>query len=79
MGSTIVDGPEVYEDRDPAQRSGGSEVIHGLLRIPIAGLLSTKKNRSVVPVDTLRESKCMSVTRTGQRTLLGLCFSTHIT
>ena len=72
-GSTIVDGPEVYEDRDPAQREAeGPKGIYGLLRIHIAR--TTKKYQIELHVGHTHGSE-----NAPYSLLLGLCFSTHIT
>ena len=47
MGSPIVDGPEVYEDRDSAQRE--AEGPRASMDYSEFTLLDTKKHRSNVP------------------------------
>ena len=47
LGSTIVDGPEVYEDRDPAQRE--AEGPKASMDYSEFKLLDTKKHISNVP------------------------------
>ena len=64
--STIVDGPEVYEDRDSAQRE--AEGPRAFMDYS-AKLLDTKKTQiERGRIRAIRESNCTSVTRTGQRT-----------
>ena len=60
--STIVDGPEVYEDRDPAQRE-----VEG----PRASMDYSEFTLLEPPKNT--RSNCTSVTRTGQRTPPTVC------
>ena len=47
MGSTIVDGPEVYEDRDPAQRE--AEGPKASMDYSEFKLLDTKKTDRTCP------------------------------
>ena len=68
-GSPIVDGPEVYEDRDSAQREAEG---------PRASMdysqFDTKKTQiERARIRAIRESNCTSVTRTGQRTPPTVC------
>ena len=46
-GSPYVDGPKVYEDRDPVQRE--AEGPRASIDYSEFKLLDTKKNRSIVP------------------------------
>ena len=69
QGSTIVDGPEVYEDRDPAQRE--AEGPRASMDYSEFTLLSTKKYQT--RIRAIRGSNCTSVTRTGQRTPPTVC------
>ena len=68
---TIVDEPEVYEDRDPAQREAeGPKSSMDYSEF----FISTKKKPDIVPVlGPVRESNCTSVTRTGQTTPPTVC------
>ena len=71
-GSTIVDGPEVYEDRDPAQRE--AEGPKASMDYSEFKLLDTKKTQiERARIRAIRESNCTSVTRTGQRTPPTVC------
>ena len=67
-GSTIVDGPEVYEDRDPAQREAEG---------PRASMdyseFTPKKQIERARIRAIHESNCTSVTRTCQRTPPTVC------
>ena len=75
QGSTIVDGPEVYEDRDPAQREAeGPRASMDYSEFTLLDFLSTKKYQiDRARIRAIRESNCTSVTRTGQRTPPTVC------
>ena len=71
-GSPIVDGPEVYEDRDSAQRE--AEGPRASMDYSEFTLLDTKKTQiERARIRAIRESNCTSVTRTGQRTPPTVC------
>ena len=69
IASPIVDGPEVYEDRDSAQRE--AEGPRASMDYSEFKLLDTKKTQiERARIRAIRES---SVTRTGQRTPHTVC------
>ena len=71
-GSPIVDVPEVYEDRDSAQRE--AEGPRASMDYSEFKLLDTKKTQiERARIRAIRESNCTSVTRTGQRTPPTVC------
>ena len=75
FGSTIVDGPEVYEDRDPAQREAEGPIASmDYSEFTLLDFLSTKKYLiDRARIRAIRESSCTSVTRTCQRTPPKVC------
>ena len=69
---TIVDEPEVYEDRDPAKREAeGPKSSMDYSEF----FISTKKNQ----IDRARTRPYAGSNNAPYSLLLGLCFSTHIT
>ena len=72
MKSTIVDGPQVYEDPDSAQRE--AEGPRASMDCSEFKLLDTKKTQiERARIRAICESNCTSVTRTGQRTPPTVC------